>query len=247
MSAVTRVGSGPELCVFLHGTPGDARVWQEVTARQPASVTSLLLDLPDHGRAPDLANAAPETLERELLRALPDVGARFTLIGHSYGAYLAARLAARLVERVPRLVLISGFAEIPARMGEGFRALAAAVRSGEATVATITEVALERWCGPTPTEEERRQITGIVERTGLRRAERLLDRIAALAGPALRVSPYDQPAVVLHGREDGAVPFELGRELASLGSRALLEAVEGPRHLLPLTHPELVARHAFAG
>jgi pimeloyl-ACP methyl ester carboxylesterase len=245
MNAVTRVGTGPELCVFLHGTPGDASVWHAVTARQPASVSSVLLDLPDHGRAPDLADATPEALEGELLRTLGDVGARFTLVGHSYGAYLAARMATRLPERVTRLVLVSGFAEIPAAMSEGFRALAASVRSGDAALAGITAVALERWYGASPSDEERRLVAGIVESTGLARAERLLERVAALTGPSLRVPPYRQPALVLHGSGDAAIPLELGRELATLGARATSEIVETPLHLLPLTHPELVASRVF--
>jgi pimeloyl-ACP methyl ester carboxylesterase len=106
-------------------------------------------------------------------------------------------------------------------------------------------VAIERWYGAAATADERREVAGIVERTGLSRAERLLERIAALGGAELRVPPYAQRAVVLHSRGDGAVPFELGRELASLGSRAVLETVESARHMLPLTDPELVARHAF--
>jgi lipase len=245
MSAVTRVGHGPDLFVFLHGTPSDARVWREVTARQPASATSLLFDLPDHGRAPDLRDALPETLELELVRALPDVGPHFTLIGHSYGAYLAARLATQIPERISRLVLVSGFAEIPSAMSDGFRGLAAALRSGEATLATVTGVALERWYGASPTEEERREVTRIVEGTGLARAERLLERIAALSRPR-RVPPYEQAATVLHARGDAAVPFELGEELAALGSRATFEPVDAAWHMLPLTHPELVARHVYS-
>lgn len=246
MSAVTRIGSGSELYVFLHGTPSDSSIWREVVSRQPGSATSLLFDLPDHGAAPDLKDPAPETLELELCRALSDVGPRFTLVGHSYGAYLAARLATRLSTRVTRLVLLSGFAAIPGAMAEAFQSLAAALRAGDATLATVTAVALERWYGAAPTDAERSIVADIVGRTGEARAERLLERIARLTGPAERVAPYGQPAMVLHARGDGAVPLELGQELHGLGEQAELEIVESGLHLLPLSHAPLIARRVYA-
>ena len=50
------------------------------------------------------------------------------------------------------------------------------------------------------------------------------------------------PALVIHGTEDRLVPYEVGLDLEAKLAQARLETVFGGSHMLPATHPELVAR-----
>jgi pimeloyl-ACP methyl ester carboxylesterase len=246
VSSLSRVGTGENRCVFLHGTPSDSSVWHEVLARRPRAVTAVLVDLPDHGRAEDELNADSEAVESRLAECLAQEGTRLTLVGHSYGAYLAARLANRLQQQVSRLVLVSGFAALPAVMARNFSALAAAMRRGEAGVETLSGVARNAWYGESCTPADAELVARIVQATGQARLERMLDRIARLDAPHLAADAYRQPAAVVHARRDAAVPFELGEALARCGTNVDVVAVDSELHMLPLSHAELIAQHAFA-
>jgi len=114
-----RSGDGVVKYVFLHGTPSDGSVWSEVMARRPAEAGCALLDLPDHGRARDEAQGSTAALEARVAAHVAELGDELVLVGHSYGAYLCGRLAARLPGRIARMVLISGFAGLSAERALG--------------------------------------------------------------------------------------------------------------------------------
>ena len=231
--------------VFLHGTPGDASVWNGVRALAPREVECTVLDLPDHGSSADEPLGDPLALEATLAGELLRLGPRLTLVGHSYGGYLAARLANRLPSQVERAVVISGFAALPSAMADAFSELALAFLRGEATVATIEAVATERWYGEGCTPEQRSVVAGIIRKMSAERVRRVLLRLARMSEPALRAVPFVQPALVVHGQGDRAVPFALGEEVARSLPNGTLEVVDTDFHLLPLTHAELVARLVF--
>jgi pimeloyl-ACP methyl ester carboxylesterase len=66
-------------------------------------------------------------------------------------------------------------------------------------------------------------------------------------GRLFNASPVPDPAglalpvLVIHGTDDRLVAMEVGRELARRASDARLVAVENGSHMLPITHPELLA------
>jgi len=206
----------------------------------------VVLDLPDHGSSEDEPQSDPLALEDMVVAKLRGMGRGLTLIGHSYGAYLATRLGSRLPAEVERVVGISGFASLPPEVAQGFSELAAAFERGEATVATIEAIATERWYGEDCTPEQHSVVARIVRKTSPERVLRVLTRLARLSEAALRAAPIVQPGLVIHGRGDRAVPVALGEELARSLPHGSLEIVDTDFHLLPLTHAELVARLVFS-
>jgi len=241
-----RSGDGVVKYVFLHGTPSDGSVWSEVMARRPAEAGCALLDLPDHGRARDEAQGSTAALEARVAAHVAELGDELVLVGHSYGAYLCGRLAARLPGRIARMVLISGFAGLPAERALGFAQMARQLESGELGDAELASDVARTWYGPGVTPDEQRQVALLLEQTGPERRGRLLARLAQLAQPELRVAPYPTPCVVLHAERDAAVAFDLGRELCALGSNARLEAWDSASHMLPLSHGARVASAIFS-
>jgi len=101
--------------VLVHGSGHTARVWGDVQTRLRHG--SLAVDLP--GRADRVADLADVTLDAAARSLATDLAAAtdgpLVLVGHSAGGIVLPALAARLGERVARLVFVAGLA---ARHGE---------------------------------------------------------------------------------------------------------------------------------
>lgn len=116
-----RAGSGPPL-VLLHGATVGWGQWFPNIAFLSRNFSVYALDIPGAGRSEPLDFCTAD-LERDVVAVLADflrqeglIGA--TLVGHSWGGWLAARLAAQPELRVNRVVLVSpvGFSsEVPWR------------------------------------------------------------------------------------------------------------------------------------
>jgi pimeloyl-ACP methyl ester carboxylesterase len=94
--------------IMIHGVVNDHSVWilqSRYLAHHGWNV--LAVDLPGHGRS---AGEAPGTVEQaaDFVAALLDAAGvqRAALVGHSWGSLIALESAARLQERVSRLVLV---------------------------------------------------------------------------------------------------------------------------------------------
>lgn len=244
MTSIRRIGEGASHYVFLHGSPSDSSVWEPLAKLAPSDATCWLVDLPDHGRAHDASDDALE-LENDVAGQVRQLADRVTLVGHSLGAYLAPRLAHQLGERVARMVLLSGFARLPSEMGTAFEQLATGLETHAISIRDLIAVASGRWYGENASTDERAVVAKIMMQTGPARARRSVSRLAQLSRDALAVRAYTQPTVVLHGKADQAVPFELGVELARLGEHAELRALDTHHHMLPMTHAAELAPIVF--
>ena len=118
-ASIRRIGHGPAHYAFLHSSPGSSAIWDRLAELHTPSASCWLVDLPDHGAAPDI-NDDPRVLESNVTGAIRGIRQRVTLVGHAYGAYLAARLARRLGDQVSSLVLFSGFARATPELGASF-------------------------------------------------------------------------------------------------------------------------------
>lgn len=105
--AARRHGGGTKTVVFLHGLFADALAWRDLPRRIGASgLAAVAFDLPGHGAT----KALPANLEgmtdclAEALEELSPSG-NCILVGHSFGAVIAAKLAMRLGDRATGLIL----------------------------------------------------------------------------------------------------------------------------------------------
>ena len=171
------------------------------------------------------------TLDNEVatLRALLDELKleRVSLIGGSSGSCTAIAFAAALPERVERLVLYGSYADGAALTAPGVAdAILAAVRAhwglGSRLLSDIfiagTDAAererFARFQREAATAETAAALLGLVYR---------LDARAHL--PRIR-----RPALVVHRRDDRAVPYRLGREVAAAIPGAALISLPGTAH-----------------
>ncbi len=99
-------GTGPPL-LLIHGWGGSSRNWQS-TLEHLTNIRSIYApDLPGYGESPPLSDApSAERLAALLIEFADTLGIdKFDLNGHSFGAAIAAYIAAYWPDRVGRLVL----------------------------------------------------------------------------------------------------------------------------------------------
>ncbi len=212
-SEISYVHGGEEAdprVLFIHGTPGSAGNFARFVTDPPAGMRAISIDRPGFGESRPKA-AVPE-LERQAAAVEPLLVKREgrwpILVGHSLGAPIAARVAAAHPDRVDGLVLVAG----------------------------ALDPELERVL--------------LIQRVGnflffpylLPRALRNANReLIPLKGELEELGPMleriDCPVVIVHGRQDGLVPFEnvaYMQERLGSGGRSVhvIELPEG-NHFLP--------------
>jgi pyruvate dehydrogenase E2 component (dihydrolipoamide acetyltransferase) len=108
---------GAETLVALHGFASDHNAWRGLLAAGRPKARMLAVDLPGHGRS---TRAIPEDLDAICVMVEQRLAAEgiehATIVGHSFGAAVAARLATRGLIRTNSLLLIS-----PAGLGPEIR------------------------------------------------------------------------------------------------------------------------------
>jgi pimeloyl-ACP methyl ester carboxylesterase len=99
---VRRAGSGPGL-VCLHANASTSGQWRELMERLSDRYRVLAPDLHGAGKSPDWPSRAEIALRDEarfIAPVLAEAGVPYTLVGHSYGAAVALRVALDAPERV---------------------------------------------------------------------------------------------------------------------------------------------------
>lgn len=244
------VAERPEPVLLLHGQPGAARDWDAVRAALPATLPVLALDRPgwDGTAAGGLSRNGDAALRR--LDALG--AARATLVGHSFGAAVAAWVAVHHPDRVAGLVLVAPAANL-ASLFPVDRWLATPVAGWLASVSLMAGTAaalaappLRRRLAARAGVEERflDGVAAILRRpstwTAFAVEQRLL--IRDLPGLDARLGEIAVPTTILIGGHDHVVPPRSARRLAGQIPGARLVELPEATHLMPMIDPAAVAR-----
>lgn len=239
--------------VLLHGQPGTAADWQQVSGRLPAQLRVVAPDRPGYGSSPQppagfAANA--RTVVHQL--DLHDIR-RAVLVGHSYGGGVALSAAALAPHRVEAVVLLASVG--PGCVSGWDRLLAAPVVGPLCALVAwrLTPwIARARLAGITrlqdrllaPGEHVNWQVwahasrepglwrTFLVEQRALMRE---LDELVAL------IPSVQAPTLLLADPRDKIVPFHTARRLAQALPNGRLQLIEGAGHHLPRRAPGAVA------
>jgi pimeloyl-ACP methyl ester carboxylesterase len=247
-------GRGPAV-VLLHGLGGFAQSWRHTIDTLATRATVFALDLPGFGRS-----AKPRTayglayFARALHGFLDATGiAQASLVGHSLGGSMAVTYALTHPTRVERVALVAAL--VPGfsfRMTWAHRLIALPV-VGEALAlcgrAPLYKAAVAR-CFHVSCPGE---VDFLVEhdypiRTGpearaawLSTARHIrADFIDHRADYRRAIATLDLPMLLVHGRQDPAVPREHVVEAAGGFPRAALRWVEGCGHFPHLEHAQTV-------
>jgi pimeloyl-ACP methyl ester carboxylesterase len=247
-------GQGPAI-VLVHGLPGCAYDWGPLPERLAAGGRRVIAyDRVGYGYSSPRGSESDYTYDHnaselmELLAILDLTDA--TLVGWSYGGGVVLRAALRGPERIGRLVLLGSVGpklEIPepgvterivfsrpvlawvSMIPPLSRALAQSASAEE-----FSDQPMPSWWVP--------QLRANLARPGT--TETWLREQEGLAVDGLDPGPLDLPVLVINGEEDRSVPIEVGEDLRQRAQpNAKLIRVIGGSHMLPITHPDLLAQH----
>lgn len=100
--------------IFIHGSGGEHRVWDEQTGALGLDFRLIALDLPGHGRSGG-AGEDDVMRYREWVQGMIDALKiqRHLIVGHSLGAAIALASALAPVETLAGIVLVGGGARMP--------------------------------------------------------------------------------------------------------------------------------------
>jgi pimeloyl-ACP methyl ester carboxylesterase/DNA-binding CsgD family transcriptional regulator len=248
--AYLRTGRGPLLVRAAHWLSHLefdrwSPIWLDFLADLAAGHTLVRYDERGTGLSDrDVADLSFEAMVADLEALVDTLGLeRFTLLGMSQGGAISIAYAARHPERVRGLVLCGAYAR-----GHGHRRRPVAQRE-EADV--LLELIRVGWGTPDP---KFRHVFADMFLPGGTDAQYAafdqLQRVSATPEVAYRLremfSAIDvtelcprvaTPALVMHLRDDGVVPFEEGRLLASLLPNARFVPLDGARHIFQRGEP----------
>ena len=247
-------GRGPAV-VLLHGLGGFAASWRHNVSSLAARATVYALDLPGFGRSGKPPAAYSLGYFARALHAFLDaVGVtQASLVGHSLGAAVAVTYALTRPARVERLALLAGC--VPGfGWRPGWRARVVGVPGlGEALAlcgcAAVYRAAIAR-CFHVPPADEVEFLVGCdyEARTGPAARAAWLTTVRSLnADFGARRADYrralatlDLPVLLVHGRQDPAIPAAHSAEAVEGFARARVRWLDACGHFPHIEHAQVV-------
>lgn len=249
-------GTGPPV-VLLHGMASTSLAFAPLVPELQDDFTTYAFDRPGCGYS-QRSHHRPTRLARQaqiIAKAIETLGLdRPVVVGHSYGASLAAALAVYFPDRERAIVLCSGPATArpefeETRLSRALYGLAdtpvARWTVMPAVVPLLTDRGLAAAFAPAPVPPAYRdamvaflqspeQLNAIVEDTGT--------LFADLAAVEPRWGEIRIPTIVLHGTADAVVdPTVHPQVFADRIPTAELHLLDGVNHMLPQVRPDVVA------
>lgn len=241
-------GHGPLQALALHCSLAHAGEWSGLGAALGELLTITACDLPGHGKAADWVPGTDIAAAAEAVALAALSPGRVDLIGHSFGAVVALRLALAHPARVRRLILIeptlfaaaagtAAAADLVVRQGASEAAWAA----GDAERAA--ELFIRIWgTGEAWEQLPEAQRRYVVQRIGLIFAARpVLDEDSGRLLAPGRLEGFRQPVLLLEGGASPPVIAAIASALAARLPMAERQVVPGAGHMLPVTHNAEVA------
>lgn len=236
-------GSGPAV-VLLHGMPSVPEDFDPLVARLRHGHRVLVPHLPGYGRTPpDPESGSVDDVVGRLEQWLIDARiARAHLVGFSAGAYKAVAIALRGRIAVSKLILFAPVVGFDPEVAQGYRDVAAAVRSGafDARPSWLDRMASSGLAGRDPQAAGR-----VLAWLDAAPPSVLCDELDALADAVdlrPRLGELACRVLVCVGTADNAVPIAWARDVARRCRHGALELVEGAGHALLLEAPDQAVR-----
>jgi non-heme chloroperoxidase len=258
---VVEVGSGFPI-VLVHGLPSCASDWatlpQKLAAKGYRVIAYDRIGYGYSSRTPHTPDQYTYESNAHDLVALLDALAieRAALVGWSYGGAVVQTLAREAPNRVSHLVLVGAVGPVQPENGHDALSLVLASPVGSAVL---------RWVASIPPLA--RQMTHDSLLQAFTRADAIppgwteyTQAMLALPGTfdalvlesqrghaaTLRPQLLRMPALILQGTADQLVPPAVGEDLHRRLAGSQLVMVAGGSHMLPVTHPDLLADHIQA-
>ncbi|WP_425043404.1 alpha/beta fold hydrolase [Primorskyibacter sp. S87] len=248
---VRSLGSGPRRVLAIHCTIAHSGAWKGLAAALDQEATLTAFDLLSHGPSPDW-DGRGDFQDRNVAAAETLLGEPMDLIGHSFGATVALRLAIEHPDRVRSLTMIEPVFFAVARQDAPdlfglhehdaipFRE---ALEAGDAALAARlfnrmwSTDASPRW--PRLPEATRAAMTRGIHVVPACHPSLYLDRSGILSSGQLEQATT--PALLLRGSLTHPVIRAVNDGLARRMQNAKNVVIDNSGHMLPISHPNETA------
>ena len=244
----TTFGQGPQPALAIHCSLAHSGSWGALARHLSGALTLTAFDMPGHGRSGDWDGRGEiQEVTAEIAADLLDGPAH--VIGHSFGATVALRLAVMRPELVRSLVLIEpvffavaladhpqmrdGFAKQMAGFTEGMEA-----GDGHAAARAFLSVWGNgaEWESLSAAERDRLATQMPLIEAG---HPALYDDVGGLLAPGV-LQAVRQPALLIEGSTSPDIISAINEGLAARLPRAERAVIAGAGHMVPLTHARQV-------
>jgi pimeloyl-ACP methyl ester carboxylesterase len=242
-------GRGEGAAVLIHCSLGQSSLWEGVAQRLEHALAMTAFDLPGHGRSGDWQG--PGDVQAQAVAMAADlIEGQADLIGHSFGATVALRLAAERPALVRSLILIEPvfFQLLPedrpdliARHDAEMADYTAAAARGD--WAEAARLFTAKWGDGRPWDS-----LSVAQQETLARRIRVVEAASAViradGGDVLRSGALGRLAVPVLLVEGAKSPEYIAAINAGLAARipgARRVVIPGAGHMAPVTHPAAVA------
>lgn len=218
----------PPTAVLLHGMFGDIDTWAAMASTiSRAGISTVAIDLPCHGNSPSNVHTMDEIAEAVAEIVQTQICGPISLIGHSFGAAVAARIGAKLGDRLASIVLLSPVG-LGTEIGQSFLSGMTNADTDEALARELRKL----------TEAVSSLSTSYIQilRARLQRRSRDLSALCAslsrngvqqvdISGDLAQLSC---PTVIIQGRSDSIIPWQ---HALNAPPRTALHLVPGVGHM----------------
>jgi pimeloyl-ACP methyl ester carboxylesterase len=247
---VREAGQGTTV-LCLHSNASTSGQWRGLMELLSPRFRVVAPDLLGAGRSAPWPVQAGARMQHELAALAPVLdaaGPRFHVVGHSYGAALALRIACLWPERVVSAVLYEPtlFPLLnqphpgdPAAIGIAAAATAAMAAVDRGELQTAAEVFIDYWMGPGTWAAMPPARQGPVAES-MRPIRQWTDAIFAEPWSLAGLSGLRLPVLLLGGAASPASAADLLPLLEATLPNARLQVLPGLGHMAPVTHPDTV-------
>jgi len=248
---VTTFGQGPRRVLALHCTMGYGGAWTGVVRALGETVTLVAPDMPSHGQSADWDGQSDfaDTVYSASLAIMDDTP--MDVIGHSFGAATALRLAVTHPERVRSLTVIEPvyFAaamlndpDVEARHDAGAEHYVAALAEGD--METAARLFNRLWGEGRTKWDDLPARTRAAMARGIRVVPSqhgfLFDDTAEMLAPG-GLDAVAVPTVIMRGEDADPSIISVNDALAEIMPNAHQSVIQGAGHMAPISHPAEVA------
>lgn len=253
----TQFGTGPRDVLALHCTLAHSGAWRGLARTMGDDVTLHAMDMPSHGRSADWSPDDGDFQDIAATAAAGMLDRPMDLLGHSFGATVALRIAAERPDMVRSLTLIEPvfFAvavldapDVLAAHDADAKPFFDTYKSGDPALAARlfnrmwSDGSAPRW--PDLPEATRAAMTRAIHVVPACGDAIYNDRAGLLAPGGL--DALTAPAQLLRGSNTHAVIGVINDGLARRLPNAVSLVVDGAGHMLPITHPAETAERLRA-